>query len=186
MLLDLSKQGNEAELVTSAQEGSSEAFAELYRLYRPRVLKFLWRRFGGLKDKEDLAQEVFLSAWSKIKSLRKPIAFGAWLILITRNRAINRLRRQSHEVRQVDGAIDLICDDRPIEEDFLFAEKRTKRVKAALMELSKVERESVINFYWRGLSLVETAKCMTVPIGTVKRRLHVARRRLKETLSEKN
>lgn len=187
MLLDFSRrQSDVAELVVRAQEGSSEAFAELYRLYHPQVVRFLWRRFGNLNDDEDIVQEVFLSVWSNIKTLRKPTSFGAWVTLIARNCAVDMLRRQPRERQQVDDAINLISDDDGPIEGSLFAEERTERVKAALMELSKIERESIVNFYWRGLSVVETADCMTVPVGTVKRRLHVARKRLKETLKEEN
>jgi RNA polymerase sigma-70 factor, ECF subfamily len=82
----------DARLVRHAQGGDASAFARLYERYARIVHGLLLSRvpYGEV---EDLVQEIFLSAWQRLDSLRDPAAFGGWLGTIARNRATDALRR---------------------------------------------------------------------------------------------
>jgi RNA polymerase sigma-70 factor (ECF subfamily) len=79
-------------LVTAAQRGDREAFAELYRRYARMVHGVLLSR-APWSDVDDLVQDVFLLALRRLSSLREPAAFGGWLAMIARNRATDYFRR---------------------------------------------------------------------------------------------
>jgi RNA polymerase sigma-70 factor, ECF subfamily len=83
----------DARLVRSAQGGDASAFARLYERYARVVHGILLARVPRV-DVEDLVQDVFVSAWQRLDSLRDPAAFGGWLAMITRNRATDSHRRR--------------------------------------------------------------------------------------------
>src|SRR5262245_13701768 len=80
-----------AALVRAARAGHREAFGGLYRLYG-RMVHGILLAHGPRHEVEDLVQEVFLSAWDRIHTLREPRAFGHWLAQMARNRAVDALR----------------------------------------------------------------------------------------------
>src|SRR5205814_8404437 len=121
-------------------------------------------------------------AMRRIGQLRSPTASGAWLRRITVRVAINRgLRKQP--VAVVDTSV-LESAVRPGPEplDDLVREERRRKVRDAVAKLKPIDRDALAAFYLRGRSLLEIAKEFDVPVGTVKRRLHTARRRLQGSL----
>jgi RNA polymerase sigma-70 factor (ECF subfamily) len=91
----------EALLVQAVRQGEQEAFAKLYGLYAPMVHGILLARVPWA-DVDDLLQDVFLVAFKKLNSLRDEAAFGAWLAMIARNRAMDfhRRRRDTEELSE--------------------------------------------------------------------------------------
>lgn len=89
----------DARLVRRAQRGDEAAFASLYDRYARVVHGILLARVPRV-DVDDLVQDVFLSAWQRLDTLRDPAAFGGWLAMITRNRATDS-RRRSVEVDEL-------------------------------------------------------------------------------------
>src|SRR5688572_23346889 len=87
----------DADLVRQARDGDHAAFGDLYQRYARVVHGLLLARIP-LTDVDDLVQDVFLSAWKRLDSLRDPGAFGGWLAMIARNRAADFHRRATHDV----------------------------------------------------------------------------------------
>ena len=94
------------------------------------------------------------------------------------NRATRRLAPASVETGVLEGAYEQ--GDEPLEQ--LISRERAERLWEALGRLKSLDREALDAFYIRGHSLIEIAEMLDVPIGTVKRRLHTARKRLKVEL----
>ena len=84
---------DDADLVRQARDGDEVAFADLYRRYA-RVVHGLLLARVPFADVDDLVQDVFLSAWKRLHTLRDPAAFGGWLAMTTRNRATDFHRRR--------------------------------------------------------------------------------------------
>ena len=82
----------EVALVEAVRAGDREAFGQLYALYAPMVHGILLARVP-YRDVDDLVQDVFLVALRRLQSLRDNAAFGGWLAMITRNRAVDYYRR---------------------------------------------------------------------------------------------
>lgn len=87
----------DADLVRLARAGDEAAFADLYRRYARVVHGLLLARIP-LTDVDDLVQDVFLTAWTRLDSLRDAAAFGGWVSTIARNRAVDFLRRAADAV----------------------------------------------------------------------------------------
>lgn len=166
------------ELVQAAQQGDREAFGRLFERFERHVLAIALRRLNDFAEAQELCQDVFIQALTKIRQLRQPEAFAGWLRSITNRMAINRVVRKAH-AQPLDGEIleqNCAIDQTPLE--FALESERKVRVQEGLAQLGDVDRETLEAFYVRGQSLVEMADAFDAPLGTIKRRLHVARKRL--------
>src|SRR5213594_2603295 len=90
-----------APTIRAAAAGDREAFGQLYACYFRMVHAVLLGRVPR-RDVDDLVQEVFLTAFTRLKGLREPAAFGGWLATIARNRATDHLRRSHEQVELPD------------------------------------------------------------------------------------
>lgn len=167
------------ELVRAAQAGDREAFGLLFERYRPGIVALAMRRVRNADEAEELAQDVFVQAMQKINQLRVPEAFGGWLRRIVHRMAINRLTRR-HAATACDPAVlEATCYSRFDAPDE-GAEDREEAadVRAAVARLGQLDRQTLQAFYLRGQTLVQMSDAFDAPVGTIKRRLHVARKRL--------
>jgi len=166
-------------LVADALEGGPERFGPIVERYRDAVFGVALARLGNFHDTEDTAQGVFVEAFQRLSTLKKPERLGAWLRSITIHRAIDAVRR-----RRETGDVDDIQES--YERDSAAAERQElrDRVMNAIAALSNAQRETTTLFYINGYSVEEVAAIQEAPVGTVKRRLHDARKKLKEDLME--
>ncbi len=172
------------DLVRAAQAGDREAFGELFERFQPAILAIAMRRLRDYADAQELCQDVFMQAMMKLDQLRTPEAFGGWLRQITVRMAINRAVRRSPAISMEPEmmAATVICDSSPIDE--ILARESERQVRAGLDRLGDMDRETLIAFYFHGQSLIEMANDFAAPLGTIKRRLHVARKRLAREVDE--
>jgi RNA polymerase sigma-70 factor (ECF subfamily) len=168
--------------IERAQAGDRAAYGELVRRFRPAIYGLLLSWLHDPAEADDVAQEVFLHSLRKIGQLRDARCFSSWLRQIAIRLALNRLNRQRHiwslnHLRQT-----LLPDDSasPLEE-IVRAEEQGK-VHEGLRNLKPLDREMLEAFYLRSRSLREMSEEFDVPLGTIKRRLHMARHRLRELL----
>jgi RNA polymerase sigma-70 factor (ECF subfamily) len=171
-----------AELVERAQRGDREAFGSLVEQFQRTVYAVCLGRLGNPSEAAELTQEVFLHALKRIGQLREPERFAGWLRQVAVRMAINRATRRhappSVEDEVLEGANPRHQD--PLNE--LITRERAQRLWEGLGRLKALDRETLVDFYIQGLSLIEMAEKLDAPIGTIKRRLHTARKRLKAEL----
>jgi len=172
------------ELVLRAQTGDRAAYGELFRRFQGSVYAMALTRVHNPVEAQELAQEVFVHGMRTLPQLRDPRCFAGWLRRITARMAINRLSRRG----PVSGAEPEFLDSvegrvrGPVEE--LERNEAKAELHAGLKQLKDLDRETLEAFYLRGQSLKQMSREFETPIGTIKRRLHVARLRLKEVLEE--
>jgi RNA polymerase sigma-70 factor, ECF subfamily len=166
-------------VVRRAQAGDREAFGALVEQFQPTVYAIALRRLGNPNDALELTQDVFLHVLQRIDQLREPERFAGWLRQVAVRMAINRATRRvapvSVETAVLEGAYE--GGDEPLTQ--LISRERSERLWEALGRLKALDREALDAFYIRGHSLLEIAEELGVPLGTVKRRLHTARKRLR-------
>jgi RNA polymerase sigma-70 factor (ECF subfamily) len=171
-----------ANLVRRAQCGDRESFGALVEQFQPTVYAIALRRLANPSDALELTQEVFLHVLQRIDQLREPERFAGWLRQVAVRMAINRATRRvaplSVETSLLEGSFE--ATEEPL--DQLISRERAERLRTALGSLKALDREALDAFYMRGHSLIEIAEMLDVPLGTVKRRLHTARKRLKRAL----
>jgi RNA polymerase sigma factor (sigma-70 family) len=139
-------------------------------------------RLRNFHDAEDVAQGVFVEAFERLDRLKDPCRLGGWLRSITIHRCIDDLRKRT-EVVGVE-AIDAHVSDPDTPQTEMEKQELRDRVMAAIGRLSRTQQETTILFYINGYSQKEVAAIQEVPLGTVKRRLHDARHRLKEEMMD--
>ena len=168
--------------VRAAQCGNREAFGRLVVRYERAVYATAFRQLGHHAEAKELCQEVFVQALRKIHQLRDPRCFGGWLRAITRRMAINRAMRRPPLVLTEPESFAATCVDRQTPLGTLLAREREHQVHLGLGRLRAMDRETLVAFYLDGRSLVEMSAKFDSPVGTIKRRLHVARKRLAKQL----
>lgn len=173
-----------ADLVRAAQIGDRDATGELYERYNKMVLSVAYRRLGNYTDAQELVQEVFVQALQKLVQLRTPECFGSWLRSITVRMAINRMVRGDRAVSTEPVLLEatLTSEDTPY--DRAISCERAKFVRDGLDRLREMDRDTLVAFYVRGQSLLQMSESFDAPVGTIKRRLHVARKRLEREIEE--
>jgi RNA polymerase sigma-70 factor (ECF subfamily) len=171
-----------ADLVERARAGDRSAYGELVERFQPTVYAVALARLRNPAEAQELAQEVFIHSMTKLDQLRDPRCFAGWLRQITVRMALNRLARSG----PVHGVASEVLDNAPAAgasplEEIIRAEQRTALL-AGLNRLKAIDRATLEAFYLRGRSLKQMSREFETPVGTIKRRLHVARNRLRRQL----
>jgi len=174
--------GQTAALVLRAQEGDREAFGALIQQFERTVYALCLARLNNATEAAELTQEVFLHIMKRLDQLREPERFAGWLRQVAVRMSINRATRRVPPPSVDDEILEDAGGVRHEPIDELIAQERAERLWEGLSRLKPLDRESLVAFYIQGHSLGEIAERLDVPIGTVKRRLHTARKRLKSIL----
>jgi len=166
----------DAVVIALACAGDDAAFTEIVRRRHARVRRFMYRlcRRSALGD--DLAQQVFLTAWRSIQQLRSAAAFDGWLKRIMITTWLEEVRRERLEFAR-----------EPEEADFGSHRETTAErmdLDAALARLAPQARLCVVLAYDEGMSHPEIASLTNLPVGTVKSHISRGGARLRELLAE--
>ncbi|MES2176863.1 MAG: sigma-70 family RNA polymerase sigma factor [Gemmatimonadota bacterium] len=145
----------------------------------------LWRYVRGLASDDDAAAEAVQDVWLRvvhgISRLREPARLRAWLFGIARRVMMDRLRQAYAEPERAE--LDLTEVAAPDDTD-----DRTEdlaQMRDALSMMPVTERDALVLFYLKELTLAQMAEVLAVPVGTVKSRLFRARRLLRRTLTDR-
>ena len=169
-------------LVDRAKTGDRDAYGELVTRFQSSVYAMALTKVRDPLAAQELAQEVFVHAMRKLPQLRDARCFAGWLRQITNRMAINRLTRRGPLFGADSGMLDAVaCDTRGPADELELSEAKAG-LHAGLDRLKTEDRETLEAFYMKGRSLKQMAREFDAPVGTIKRRLHVARHRLKEVL----
>ena len=166
-------------LIRRSRAGDEEAFRLLFERYKNLVYRTSYLTLGSTADAEDILQEVFLQVHCSLDSYDQDRgAFSTWLYRITVNRCLNWRRSRSRltsleEVPEEAAGSDDAVSDRYGDDEC---------VRRALNRLSKKLRVVVVLHHYWGLSYAEIAEIMDLPLGTVKSRLHLALRLMRDEL----
>jgi RNA polymerase sigma factor (sigma-70 family) len=169
------------ELVLSAQAGDADAFARLVQRYQDFAYAAALARVGDPQLAQDIAQEAFLQAHRDLHSLREPSAFGGWLRRLVAKHTDRMLRGNHLSTTPLESAFGTY-DDQAQPPELAEARELSEFVRAEINRLPDRERLAVALHYIADRPQNEIAEFLGVPPSTIKKRLHDARRRLKERL----
>jgi RNA polymerase sigma-70 factor (ECF subfamily) len=155
-------------IVSGLKTGDQGAMAQLYDRYSSVVYAVALRVLGDTGAAEDVLQEVFLQLW------RNPSAFDAargslasWLAVITRNRAIDSLRKRRPET-DIEDVVLSVATDLAAEAD---RARAAETVRGVMGSMAPAQRSALEMAYWEGMSHSEIANKTGEPLGTVKTRI---------------
>jgi RNA polymerase sigma-70 factor, ECF subfamily len=172
------------ELVLAAQTGDRAAYGELVERFQPTVYAVALARLRNAAEAQELAQEVFMHGMRKLPQLRDVQCFAGWLRQITVRMALNRLTRRGPLVKVESAVLDNAEAVGAGPLDNLVKAEQAAELHRGLDRLKPVDRATLVAFYLHGRSLKQMSREFETPIGTIKRRLHVARHRLKSALEK--
>lgn len=167
----------EAMIVSLACTGDRSAFAELVRRRQSSIRNLMRRCCRDMVLADDLAQQVFLQLWQKIHTLKQANAFAAWLRRLAVSVWLQHLRKDD----ALRGASEL--DDEEIEMGQRDSGSVTMDLDQALATLSNAVRLCIVLSYHEGMSHVEIADAMELPLGTVKSHINRGTKRLQKILA---
>jgi RNA polymerase sigma-70 factor (ECF subfamily) len=170
----------ELTLVVRSQIGDEAAFAELLGMYSPRLRFYVSKMLGEQhQSAEDLLQEIWLSAFRGLPKLNDAAAFHAWLFRIARDRVCREFRRKRIDFTPL-GAEELESAVAEYEEAV-----DPEAVHLQLDGLSTAHREALVLRFIEGMSYEEIARVTGHTLGTVRSRIHYAKRVLAARLQKK-
>ncbi len=170
-------------LVERLAAGDHSALGDLYDRHGRSVYALACRIVTDRADAEDIVQDVFTQAWRQVSRYDpgRATVIG-WLLMMTRTRAIDRVRaRTARPVVFQDALLD-VADPLAGQEAVAISSEAANRVTAALLELSETERKAIELAYYEGLTQTDIALRLREPLGTVKSRMRSALQKLRVAL----
>ena len=179
------------ELALALKGGDDRAFEELVRRYQGRVYAVAYRLTGNREDALDVTQDAFLKAYSKISFWQPVGGFLPWLLRLTRNQAIDLIRRRKRRrYEPLNEALLPKANGTSAEPETLATDALVRgreiddRVKAALVKLSPSQSAVFILRHYEGMALAEIAEEIGCTVGSVKVHLFRAVKKLRRELSD--
>lgn len=172
-------------LIARIATGDEPALGELYDRYASLLLALARRILGRQSDAEEVLQEVFLQVWNQARRYDTGrSAVSTWLVLITRSRAIDRLRNRQVLDRTLGS---LQQENRGLHTSpeglrSVLWEQRRRRLNQALDALPSEQRQVLELAFYRGMTQSEIADGTGIPLGTVKTRTLLAMKKLRKAL----
>lgn len=163
------------------QHGDSSALDDLYRLHASQALRTAYLITRNQTTAEDVVQDAFVQVFRSIGTLHDPASFRGWFYRIV----VNAAKRQARSSPLV--ALDLANHDKadptaPTPDERLIDSSEATQLRQAISQLPREQREPVILRYYTGLTDAEIGDALEIPAGTVKSRLHSARKALGQRL----
>lgn len=179
------EQSTDAEVFLAIQAQQVSALDLLYERYGRLVYSTALRILKTVEEAEEVTQETFLRLWQRSESYQPSKgSLSGFLILLTRSRAIDRVRSRqaSHRrLQRIQTAAACVLNYNPPLE-FATVEERSTVVREALKQLLPAEKQLLESAYYEGLSQLEIAKRDGIPLGTVKSRSRQALKKLRAAL----
>jgi RNA polymerase sigma-70 factor, ECF subfamily len=170
------------DLISLVAQGDAEAFATLYDRHGRAAYSLAYRMMGERQAAEDLAQDAFLKVWRSATSYRADRgSVRTWLLSIVHNRGIDQLRSLASR-RRTQEKIEASAPKSQPSEAFSESWRNTQReqVREALRTLPQEQLKTLELAYFSGYTHVEIAELLDLPLGTVKGRMRLGLKKMKE------
>ena len=179
---------NDVQLIHSVLSGDDAAFNTLVEKYQKGVHALAWRKVGDFHYAEEITQDTFLRAYQNLSTLRNPHQFPGWLYVIANRLCLNWIRKQkpAMQLQSLEGTpveeVDKSAYTRYVLErrETEATEHRYEIAKKLLERLPESERTVMTLHYLGEMTTKEIGKFLGVSVGTIRTRLHRARKRLQE------
>lgn len=178
----------EVELMQKIKANDAEALKELYNLYDRLLFGMILSIVKKREEAEDVLQEVFLTIWEKAHTFKEKRGnVYSWVVTITRNKAIDRIRSKGYKTQQKASVSinepPFILEGNKFDplETTIYSD-RAELVQKALDEIPESQREVLKIAYYRGMTQSEISEHLEIPLGTVKTRTRQGMIKLKNIL----
>ncbi|MBN1685383.1 MAG: RNA polymerase sigma factor [Spirochaetales bacterium] len=180
--------GKDLLAVQKTLQGETGAFSDIVNRYTPVMYSLAARLLENREEAEDAVQEIFLAVFRSLKSFNIEARFYSWLYTI----AVNKIRSLLRKKHRFTRTVSLDTEDAPDLPDArenlqlqVVSSAEEERARAAISRLKPIYRIVFVLRFIEGMSLNDMAEILDLPAGTVKARLHRARKQLISILTEK-
>jgi RNA polymerase sigma-70 factor (ECF subfamily) len=167
---------SDEELVEACRAGETSAYDVLVARWEDKIRGAAWRVLGSEEEARDVAQEAFLKAYRGLDAFKREARFSSWLYQIALNLCRDRLRRRrtraSVSLEELEEAGPVLVEPRPGAHELALQSDLARVVRRAVAALPEEQREVVILKEYEGLTFLEIAQALDLPVSTVKTRLY--------------
>jgi RNA polymerase sigma-70 factor (ECF subfamily) len=167
---------SDEELIEACREGETSAFDVLVDRWEDKIRGAAWRVLGSDEEARDVAQEAFLKAYRGLDGFKREARFSSWLYQIALNLCRDRLRRRKTRaavsLEELEESGPVLVEPRPGAHEIAVRNDLAGAVRRAIAGLPEEQREVVILKEYEGLTFLEIAQALDVPVSTVKTRLY--------------
>jgi RNA polymerase sigma-70 factor, ECF subfamily len=177
------RRAEEAALMARIVERDERAVEALYARYSGPLYSLAYQVTGADRFAQDVVQEVFIAVWKDAARFDPARgAVGPWLFSLARHKAIDLVRREAN-VRKRTADVDMELETAPDDVDHeAWLNLRRDRVRAAIAQLTEPQRTALELAFFAGLTHVEVAERLGIPLGTAKTRIRTALLKLRDAL----
>jgi RNA polymerase sigma-70 factor (ECF subfamily) len=164
-------------LVQRMSAGEEVAFAEFYNRFAPALFSMIYAIVRDQKESEDVLQEAFVQMWKRTRTYDPSrSSLFTWAVMISRHKAIDRLRSRSRQSRLAEAVanepVDQTSSTPASRADSIIARSEEReRVRAALAQLGDAQREAIDLAFFAGLTQTQISEKLGAPLGTIKARI---------------
>jgi RNA polymerase sigma-70 factor, ECF subfamily len=169
--------------VTQARAGNPAAWDTLFRRYQLPLYAYAFELVHNEQSSLDIVQETFIAAVRHIESLREDAKLGSWLFGIAHQKCIQLWRRQSREVSLHENFADAPVEYEADPLELLLRQEQELELVQQLDQLPFPQRSALLLHFIEGFSIDEIARITQAQPGTVKSRLHYAKRALRKLIT---
>jgi RNA polymerase sigma-70 factor (ECF subfamily) len=180
---DLADRPSDEELIERIACADRDAMRQLFLRFRTPVYRFAFRLTGQEGTAEDITSDVFLDVWRTANAFEGRSRVSTWLLAITRNKAMARMRRRPTETLD-DDVVETIEDESDGPDAILQKQQVRSILLEALKHLRPAHREIIDLVYYHDRSIDEVASILNIPSATVKTRMFYARHHLAQMVAQ--
>jgi RNA polymerase sigma-70 factor (ECF subfamily) len=179
---------SDGELIQGIRNGEQTPLRILYDRYGGLVYTIALRILKGTEEAEDLTQEIFLTFWKDGKFDPKRASLSTYLGLLTRSRALNKLKQRASHWRSLNRLQQIESQDIKTLTllELASLDEQYQQVREALNQLSERQRQVLTLNYYEGLSHSEISQRLSLPLGTVKTNARQGLLKLRKILGDAN
>lgn len=172
---------NLEDTVRCAQAGDTLAYEQIVKQFQNMAVGYAFSILEDWHQAEDVAQEAFIAAFYSLPNLRQPITFPSWFRRIVYTHIHRQVRARKLILVSLDYALETVSGI-PEPAEAMEAHERAEQIRVAVQDLPDYQRTVILLYYVGEHTQHEIADFLDIPIGTVKSRLHKARKQLKSRI----
>ena len=175
------------EVIRLCIDEDRNAFSEIVSRYKNLVYSIVLKMVGGSEDANDMAQEIFIKAYTHLAKYSPDYKFSTWIIRIATNHVIDYRRKKRGEtvsIEECEGELVLAQSSEEAPELQLIKREDSQAIRDLLSDLPDIYKIPIVLYHQQGLSYQEISEVTQEPLSKVKNRIFRGRRMLKDSLTK--